>query len=437
MQRRCESCEAELSRFAISPTCATCDASAAPPPVLPTRPTPSAVWLWAGREASAALSTRDLSVILKTYRTLNGLSQDGLAAILGYDKSYVSLIENRRRTISDVPTRRHIAHTLGLPPHVLDVTDTADADFAAMLQFGDSTIRLAEIARQAGRAVDAVNELWPLTARLEARAAEGHLDRDALILLGQARVALGVSLGTVLPEERLAVAARWTSKALIVAQHLGDRAFLAHTLRMHGNELRKADHQAAAVARLEHAVHLADDPIQRGSALALLARATGETGNPETFDHAIAAYRALLDQHTGEGILFNPFTFHEIHLRGLIATGRAAEAATRVQDSPPPDSAVPAPQWRVIERVTAGHALLAADATRSAKDALRNALITADAHRLPHQIQRILRISRDSNLHPLDKEAEAALTGLRASLALPQQTTPPNSSPNEIPSRQG
>lgn len=426
MQRRCESCEAELSRFAISPTCATCDASAARSPVLPTRPTPSAVWLWAGREASAALSTRDLSVILKTYRTLNGLSQDGLAAILGYDKSYVSLIENRRRTINDVPTRRHIAHTLGLPPHVLDVTDTADADFAAMLQFGDSTIRLAEIARQAGRAVDAVNELWPLTARLAARAAEGHLDRDTLILLGQARVALGVSLGTVLPEERLAVAARWTSKALIVAQHLGDRAFLAHTLRMHGNELRKADHQAAAVARLEHAVHLADDPIQRGTALALLARATGETGNREAFDHAIAAYRALLDQHEGEGILFNPFTFHEIHLRGLIATGRAGEAATRVQDSPP-DSTSPAPQWRVIERITAGHALLAAEDTRSAEVALRNALIAADSHRLPHQIQRILRIARDSSLHELDNEAETALAGLRASLALPEQTTSSNS----------
>lgn len=126
-RRRCEACGAELSRFATGPACATCDASAPRGLAPPTRPTPSAVWLWAGPEANAALATRDLSIIMKTYRALNGLSQDDLASILGYDKSYVSLIENRRRTISDVPTLRRIGHTLGLPPHVLGVTDSADA----------------------------------------------------------------------------------------------------------------------------------------------------------------------------------------------------------------------------------------------------------------------------------------------------------------------
>lgn len=416
---RCEACGAEIGRFTTGSTCPTCDASSAHGRQLPTRSTSPAVWLWSGQEADAALATRDLGIILRTYRRLNGLSQDGLAAVLGYDKSYVSMIENRRRVINDVPTRRHIATTLGLPAHVLGVTDAADADFAAMLQFGDSTIRLSEIARQAGRAVDAVNELWPLTARLEARAAEGHVERDAVILLGQARVALGVSLGTVLPEERLAVAARWTGKALLVAQRLEDRAFLAHTLRMHGNELRKADRGSAAVHRLEHAVHLAEDPIERGSALALLARATGETGNPTAFDHAIGSYRDLLGQQVGDSMLFNPFTFHEIHLRGLIACGRAAEAASRVGGCPP-DSAAPAPQWRVIERVTAGHALLAADDVSGAEEALRGALRAAEAHRLPHQIQRILRITRGAALHALAAEADAVLTGLRAFLALPQ-----------------
>jgi hypothetical protein len=49
--------------------------------------------------------------------------------------------------------------------------------------------------------------------RLEARAAESHLERETG-LLGRARLALG----TVLPEERL-VAARWTGEALaVVAQ---------------------------------------------------------------------------------------------------------------------------------------------------------------------------------------------------------------------------
>ncbi|MGH3979678.1 MAG: helix-turn-helix domain-containing protein, partial [Pseudonocardiaceae bacterium] len=152
-------------------------------------------------------TTRDLGAILRTYRRLNRLSQEKLATILGYDKTYVSMIETGRRVISDIATRRHIADALALPAHALGVTDTSDADFAAMIQFADSTIRLAEIARQSGRTVDAVNELWPLAARLEARAAEGHAERDTLVLLGQARLTLGVSLGTVLPEERLVTAA--------------------------------------------------------------------------------------------------------------------------------------------------------------------------------------------------------------------------------------
>ncbi|MFD2418252.1 hypothetical protein [Amycolatopsis pigmentata] len=175
-----------------------------------------------------------------------------------------------------------------------------------------------------------------------------------------------------------------------------------------------------AVARLEHAVHLAHDPSERGAALALLARATGETGNADAFDHAITAHRDLLDRHAGDSMLFNPFTFHEIHLRGLIATGRARKAALLIQDNPPASTA-PAPQWHVIERVTAGHALLAADDVSGAEEALRSALLAAETHRLPHRIQRIVRIARDANLRPLATEAEAALTGACAFLALHHQ----------------
>jgi transcriptional regulator with XRE-family HTH domain len=200
-----------------------------------------------------------LAAIVLVYRRVNKLSQEQLARLLGYDKSYISLIETRRRTVNDVATLRHIAGVLGVPTHVLGVTDHDDADFAAMIQFGDSTIRLAEIARQAGRAVDAVNELWPLVARLEARAAEGRAERDTMILLGHGRAALGISLGTVLPEERLAAAARWTGKALAVAERLGDPVFLGHALRMHGNELRKADHVRAAVAHLGRAVAMSTE----------------------------------------------------------------------------------------------------------------------------------------------------------------------------------
>jgi transcriptional regulator with XRE-family HTH domain len=380
------------------------------------------VWLWASPQAGPALASRDLGTILRVYRRINRVSQEKLAELLGFDKTYVSMIETGRRAISDVTTRRHIARTLGLPTHVLGVTEPDDADFAAMVQFADSTIRLAEIARQAGRAVEAVNELWPLVARLEARAAEGRTERDTLVLLGHARLALGVSLGTVLPEERLVAAAGWTSKALMVAERLDDNVFLARTLRMHGNELRKADRTAAAVARLHHAAHVSLEPEGRGTSYALLARAAGEQGDPALFDHAVTAYRDLLDHAGGRGMLFNPFTFREIHLRGLLATHRPAEAV-RAMHAGHAGARPVAPQWQIIERVTAGQVLLAAGEPDGAEETLRAALDAAESHRLPHQIQRAIRAADRGGLRSVTADGHTALQRLRVLLA-PQDPAP-------------
>lgn len=422
--RRCEVCGAWLSRFTTESVCPTCCANTGVLSRASTRRLPPAVWLWASPLARPALASRDLGTILRAYRRINQLSQDRLAALLGFDKTYVSMIETGRRAISDVTTRRRIAHALGLPTHVLGVTDLDDADFAAMLQFADSTIRLAEIARQAGRAVDAVNELWPMVARLEARASEGRTERDTLVLLGHARLALGVSLGTVLPEERLVMAASWTSKALIVAKRLEDSAFLAHTLRMHGNELRKADRVAAAVARLQHAVRISANPEGRGSALALLARAAGERGDAAQFDEALRAYRTLLDCHDERSMLFNPFTFREIHLRGLLSTHRPTEAVRQLEGDHGGARPV-APQWQIIERVTAGQVLLAAGEPAGAEEALRAALRAAEDHRLPHQIQRVIRAAEHAGLDDVAADGSSALHRLRALLAPPDPSPTP------------
>jgi transcriptional regulator with XRE-family HTH domain len=417
MTRRCEGCHAVVSRYSTEPVCPTCYATANRQPTpIARRGLPPALWLWSGPEAAKALATRDLGVILRVYRRLNGLSQDKLAVVLGYDKTYVSMIETGRRVINDVATRRQIADTLALPAHALGITNADDVDFRAMIQFADSTIRLAEIARQAGRVVEAVNELWPLVARLEARAAEGRIERETLLLLGQARLALGVSLGTVLPEERLVTAAHWTSKALVVAERLDDQPFLAQTLRMHGNELRKADRVRAGVARLQHAAHLSETAEDRGTALALLARAAGEDGNAELFDQALDGYRGLLDTGRGRSMLFNPFTFREIELRGLVSTDRA-QHAMRIIHTGLPDAAPVAPQWHIIERVTAGQVLLAGGQPDEAEDALRMALTAAEISRLPHQIQRTIRAAELGHLLGVADEGRAALDRLNMALA--------------------
>jgi transcriptional regulator with XRE-family HTH domain len=354
---------------------------------------PPAMWLWSGQDASAALRSRDLGQILRVYRRINRLSQERLAAVLGYDKTYISMIETHRRAITDVGTLRHIAHTLSVPVHILGVTEPDDATYLAMVQFADSILNLAEIARKSGRAVDAVNELWPLVARLEARAADGFVDRESLSLLGRARVALGVALGTVLPEEKLPTAARWTGQALIVAQRLEDDVtVLAHTLAMHGNELRKARHLAAAIARLRRAVALSQGTEARTTALAMLARAAGEAGHADLFDHTIASYQRELDTGHDRGMFGNRFTFREIRIRGLATTGRASQAAHLLSEA---SNDVPAaPQWSVIEQVTTGEVLLAVGDHYGAEHSLLTAIAGAETYRLPHQIQRALRVAK-------------------------------------------
>jgi transcriptional regulator with XRE-family HTH domain len=377
--------------------------------ILPTQA--STLWLWAGREASEALRTRDLSVILRTYRRLTKTNQDQLATILGYDKTYISMFENRRRVITDVGTLRHIANTLAVPVHALGVTDTEDATFTAMLQFAGSVLSLAETARQSGRAVEAVNELWPLVARLEARAAEGLIERDSLAVLGRARLSLGLALGTVLPDEALATAAKWTRRALVVAEQLDDDRFLVRALTMHGNELRKAGRTGAAIEWASRGLALARDAEARASACAVLARAAGEAGRPDLFDTAIEGYRRNLGETDGTGMLSNPFTFSEILLRGLVATGRARQAVRMLHHRPNPTGA---PQWTVIEQITVGEVLLADEECSGAESVLLAALVGAETYRLPHQAQRAVRTARRHSIESVMQGGRALLDRLDA-----------------------
>lgn len=99
-------------------------------------------WRWATPEAQTVLSSRDLGTILRFHRRIHGLSQTALADQLGYEKTYVCLLETGRRTINDVATRRRIAASLGLPAHLLGVTDTMDTDFATLLTFAWTTRHL-------------------------------------------------------------------------------------------------------------------------------------------------------------------------------------------------------------------------------------------------------------------------------------------------------
>jgi len=373
------------------------------------------LWHWATPQAEAVLATRDLGAILRFHRAVHGMTQTELGQLLGYDKTYVSLLELGKRKLDDVTSRRHIAETLRLPPHIVGVTDPADTDHRAMLQFGESTVRLAEIARQSGHASEAVAELWPLVARLEARMEDGHTERDVLYLLARARVGLGVALGNVLPEERLSTAASWTAKSMHIARYFGDPGFTAYALCMHGNELRKARIHGAAVDRLQQAVALAALPEERAASIPLLARAAGTLGDRLLFDQAMREADALLEstEHTS---LFNPYALHEIRLRGLIATDRTREAVQLAEQGSPIPTTTVAPQWRVIELVTVARVRLLAADHAGAAECLQNATGEAVRQRLPHQLQRIIRTAGE-RLPDLQESAAEALSRIREEMA--------------------
>ncbi|MEZ0070268.1 transcriptional regulator with XRE-family HTH domain/predicted negative regulator of RcsB-dependent stress response [Streptacidiphilus sp. MAP12-20] len=376
---------------------------------------PASMWRWATPAAQDVLATRNLGSILRHYRLQNSLTQTELGQQLGYEKTYISLLETGRRTIDDVNALRQIAGTLRLPPHTLGVTDAGDTDVAAMLQFGHSTIHLADISRQSGLASAAIDELWPLVARLEARVEDGHSEREVLELLAKARTSLGVALGHILPEERMATAARWTGKAVHLTKHLDDPSTHTTALRMHGNELRKAGLLNAAVDRLQHAVEIATTAEQRAAAIPLLARAAGECGSGELFDQAFRDAQALLDKGVAHTSLFNPYSLHEIRLRGLVATGRVQQAIKLLDGSPAPGVRV-TPQWAVISHVTAGRVLLLAGDRTSSAERFCRAIEEASGHRLPHQLQRVLRDA--AGLPDVRDKAAGALALLREQMAV-------------------
>lgn len=86
--KRCDACGAGLSTFATEPVRPTCHTSAnLPAPAHPARRLGPPFWIWSAGETAAALASRDLSTILRTYRRINRMSQQQLADLLGYDKT--------------------------------------------------------------------------------------------------------------------------------------------------------------------------------------------------------------------------------------------------------------------------------------------------------------------------------------------------------------
>jgi hypothetical protein len=96
--------------------------------------------------------------------------------------------------------------------------------------------------------------------------------------------------------------------------------------------------------------------VRQGAGLVLLARAAAESGQASLFDATASQCVQALHTAAEQDVLFNPFTVREVRLRGLLATGRTAQAADLAGHCPA-GSEPPSPHWRVIERITTAEVL--------------------------------------------------------------------------------
>ncbi len=405
-ERSCQSCGANLSRYNSDPLCWPCQEERrtksaegqAKTSSFPTL-TPSDRSAFTLRSILAtarhtkSLRLSDVGQVLKHYRSVHQLTQRDLAALLGFDQSYISRLENGRG-LRDIATLKHIALCLGVPGQWLGLLaeGSPSAQSASLIEVSPSIIRLSQTARESGRADAAVSELWPLVLRLETQATQDSGNPPLLLTLASAQAMLGVILGDLLPEEQLWISVQFFKQAAAFVEEHGDARLQAEVYRGCGNELRKHKQYAEAISYLERAFSLALDGMSRGIAAALLARTYGGMGAKEHFLEAMGSVRYAQERAASFSPTFNPVTTREVHLRGLLNVGEIGALPSLLEQDPSRSLPIPvAPQWHVISRITEAEALLRIGKVDDGLAHLKTALLGAELCSLPHQVQRAIR----------------------------------------------
>lgn len=97
----------------------------------------------------------------------------------------------------------------------------------------------------------------------------------------------------------------------------------------------------------------------------------------------------LLETAGEQAPLFTRYALGEVELRGAVRLHRPDRVARLLEARPGSRGSPPSPQWRVLEAVTRGEALLAlGETTPALADLTRAVPAAADAH-LPQQLTRI------------------------------------------------
>ncbi|MFF3214036.1 helix-turn-helix transcriptional regulator [Streptomyces sp. NPDC002886] len=137
----CLRCGTKLGRSNSDTLCSPCRRAVGPVAAgAPSRAIPAATsshWLGSDTERAAPPDGSNLADVLKAYRALHKLKQQDLADLLGYDQSYVSLLERGKRSIRDMDELRRLARALALPEDELGLLPSAEAVVTVAAPAGD------------------------------------------------------------------------------------------------------------------------------------------------------------------------------------------------------------------------------------------------------------------------------------------------------------
>jgi len=161
--RACTNCGAQLSRYNPAELCAKCGRSgSASKPVVPPQSIPSLreAWLYVGRTEIAPPDGSNVGDLFRAYRATNNLTQGDLAAVLGFDQSYVSMVERGKRVIRDIGELRRVASKLGIAHDELGLVPVPRED-----SLPGEVADLANVSSAAGEPVGDDQRQWRMARR--------------------------------------------------------------------------------------------------------------------------------------------------------------------------------------------------------------------------------------------------------------------------------
>jgi transcriptional regulator with XRE-family HTH domain len=337
----------------------------------------------------------DIAEAMKRYRREHQLTQTQLAQRLRFDQGNISRIESRKKKIVDVAELHRLAGLLDVPPEQLGVTSNKDE---RPIGLPDPARTLTEIRRarhlrvaghplQAHHALDNVRATLPLVGEVASRS-------EAALVTSEWCLADAWALAEILPDQQLSRIVDLMMLACRngVADDLdAPSAYLLGTL---GNHLRIAGQPVRGLNLLLQAAQFDTNPEEVVATAIQLARAAADARRYDEFTVAVRQAKNALERCTLFSGLINQYAVDEVEARGLFQAGQHRAALHIVEHRDRAAGFVANPQWRIIFATTQAQILASDGWHDDSVSLLHDAARAAAAVRLPHELQRILRISR-------------------------------------------